>query len=90
MLGDQPERLRDARALLDTARKDLEAAGRQGSMDFANLLAAVGQIEFKANRSEEARVALEQAREIYAEQLGPEHIRIQNVDQWLAKLAAAR
>ena len=44
MLGDQPQRLSDARALLDKARKDLEAAGREESMDFANLLSALGQV----------------------------------------------
>ncbi len=90
MLADQPARLDDAYAQLMPLHDELIAAGRQDTLDVAHVLAALGQVHLKAQRHADARLALTQARAIYGRHLAPEHISVQNVDQWLAKAGSPR
>lgn len=86
MLADQPARLADANAQLQPLRAELRAAGREESLEAAHVLAALGQVHLKAARRDDARLALTEAKAIYSHHLAPEHIAVQNVEQWLAKL----
>lgn len=85
MLGDQPSRIPDGLAMLEPARADLLARGRENTIEFANVLSVTGQLYVRAGDHEKAREALKAAKSIYLEQLEPEHIRVQMVEQLLAE-----